>query len=275
MKRRLRRPRLASLFTSMVMVCLYAPIAIVLVFSVNKDPLLISWKGFTTQWYSQAFHDPQVRHDMLTSLEVAALSTAISLVIAICAGMWARRAAPRARRIFDAFTYSRIVLPEVVFALGLLVLLSKLHIAFGIGAIVLGHVVFNSAYATVIIQARLAALSTTLEEAAADLGANRWRVFRRVTFPLLLPAVLVAALLTISFSFDDVIVSQFLGGNSAEPISVLLLGMIHLHVTPEVNAIGSALMLITLVSFGTAGLITVLRPTGAGQLLALGRRAAE
>ncbi|HWD73916.1 MAG TPA: ABC transporter permease [Solirubrobacteraceae bacterium] len=275
MKRRPRRPRLASLFTSMVMVCLYAPIAIVLVFSVNKDPLLISWKGFTTQWYSQALHDPQVRHDMLTSLEVAALSTVISLVIAVCAGMWARSASPRARRIFDAFTYSRIVLPEVVFALGLLVLFSKLHIAFGIGAIVLGHVVFNSAYATVIIQARLAALSTTLEEAAADLGANRWRVFRRVTLPLLLPAVLVAALLTISFSFDDVIVSQFLGGNSAEPISVLLLGMIHLHVTPEVNAIGSALMLITLVSFGTAGLITVLRPTGAGQLLALGRRAAE
>jgi ABC-type spermidine/putrescine transport system permease subunit II len=275
MRSRVRPPRLTSLVTSAVMVCLYAPIAIVLLFSLNKDPLLIGWKGFTTHWYSQALHDPQVRRDMLTSLEVAALSTVISLFIAICAGMWARNASPRARRIFDAFTYSRIVLPEVVFALGLLVLFSKLHIAYGIGAIVLGHVVFNSAYATVIIQARLAALSTTLEEAAADLGANRWRVFRRVTFPLLLPAVLVAALLTISFSFDDVIVSQFLGGNSAEPISVLLLGMIHLHVTPEVNAIGSALMLITLVSFGTAGLITVLRPTGAGQLLALGRRAAD
>jgi ABC-type spermidine/putrescine transport system permease subunit II len=272
---KLRPPRLSSVITAIVMVCLYAPIAIVIVYSVDKDPLLISWKGFTTHWYSQAFHDPQVRQDMLTSLEVALMSTAVSLVIAICAGLWARGASPRARRIFDAFTYSRIVLPEVVFALGLLVLFSKLHIAYGIGAIVLGHVVFNSAYATVIIQARLAALSGTLEEAAADLGANRWRVFKRVTLPLLLPAVLVAGLLTISFSFDDVIVSQFLGGNSAEPISVLLLGMIHLHVTPEVNAIGTALMLITLVSFGTAGLITVLRPTGAGQLLALGRRAAK
>jgi len=70
-------------------------------------------------------------------------------------------------------------------------------------------------------------------------------------------------------------VSQFLGGDNAEPVSVLLLGMIHLHVTPEVNAIGTALMLITLITFATAGLITVLRPTGAGQLLALGRRAAR
>jgi ABC-type spermidine/putrescine transport system permease subunit II len=273
MRRRLPRP--AAVVTAFVLFCLYAPIVVVLVYSVDKDPLLISWKGFTTQWYVQAFNDPQVRADLLTSLKVAALSTVISLTIAVCAGLWSRDASPRARRIFDAFTYSRIVLPEVVFALGLLVLFSKLHIPFGILAIVLGHVVFNSAYATVIIQARLASLSRTLEEAAADLGANRWRVFRRVTLPLLAPAVLVAGLLTISFSFDDVIVSQFLGGNNAEPISVLLLGLIHLHVTPEVNAIGAALMMITLVSFGTAGLITVLRPTGAGSLLALGRRAAE
>jgi ABC-type spermidine/putrescine transport system permease subunit II len=273
MRRRLPRP--FSAVTAVVLVCLYAPIVIVLVYSVDKDPLLIAWKGFTTQWYSQAFNDPQVRHDLLTSLEVAALSTVISLVIAICAGLWSRGASPRARRVFDAFTYSRIVLPEVVFALGLLVLFAKLHIAYGVGAIVLGHVVFNSAYATVIIQARLSALSVTLEEAAADLGANRWRVFKRVTLPLLLPAVLVAALLCVSFSFDDVIVSQFLGGSSAEPISVLLLGMIRLHVTPEVNAIGAALMLITLTTFATAGLITVMRPTGAGGILGFGRRAAS
>jgi spermidine/putrescine transport system permease protein len=272
---KLRLPRLTSAITTLVMICLYAPIVTVVVYSLNKDPFLIHWRGFTTHWYSQAWGDPQVRRDLLTSLEVASLSTVISLVIAVCAGLWARGASPRARRIFDALTYSRIVLPEVVFALGLLVLLSKLNIPYGVGAIVLGHVVFNSAYATVIIQARLAALSGTLEEAAADLGANRWRVFRRVTLPLLMPAVIVAALLTVSFSFDDVIVSQFLGGNNAEPLSVLILGMIHLHVTPEVNAIGSGLMLITLISFGTAGLVTVMRPTGAGNLLALGRRAAN
>ena len=217
-----------------------------------------------------------MRHDLLTSLEVAALSTAISLVIAVCAGLWSRRASPRARRIFDALTYSRIVLPEVVFALGLLVLFNKLHIAFGVGAIVLGHVVFNSAYATVIIQARLASIERLARggrrrprrqplarvpprhAAAADAGGDRRRAAR-----------------SISFSFDDVITSQFLGGNNAEPVSVLLLGMIHLHVTPEVNAIGSALMLITLISFATAGVITVFRPTGAGQFLGLGRRAAE
>jgi ABC-type spermidine/putrescine transport system permease subunit II len=263
------------LFTALVFVCLYAPILLVIVFSLNKDAQLLHWEGFTLEWYRQAFNDEAVRKNLGISVQVAVLSTAISLVLAITGGLWYRNATGRARAWFDAMTYSRIVLPEVVFALGLFLLFSELNIGLGVGAIVVGHVVFNSAYATIIIQARLASLSGSLEEAAADLGANRWRVFKRVTFPLLLPAVLVAALLTISFSFDDVIVSQFLGGNNAEPVSVLLLGMIHLHVTPEVNAIGTALMLITLLTFATAGLITLVRPTGAGQLLALGRRAAR
>jgi ABC-type spermidine/putrescine transport system permease subunit II len=93
--------------------------------------------------------------------------------------------------------------------------------------------------------------------------------------PLLRPAVLVAALLAISFSFDDVVSSLFLGGTSAETIPVLLLGMIRLHVTPEVNAIGAGQMLITTVTFAVAGLVTVLRPTGAGEMLGFGRRAAK
>ena len=272
---RLRIPRPTSVFTTIVLICMYLPIVAVVVYSVDKSADLIGWSGFTTKWYSQAFHNAEFRRDLLTSLEAAAGSTVLSLIIAICGGLWWRNASPRARKIFDALTYARLVLPEIVFALGLLVLFSELHIALGLWAIIAGHVVFNSAYATIIIQARLASLNQTLEEAASDLGANRWRVFRRVTLPLLMPAVIVAALLTISFSFDDVIVSQFLGGNSAEPVSVLLLGLIHLHVTPEVNAIGTIVMLITLITFATAGAITIMRPTGAGQFLGMGRRAAK
>ncbi len=273
MTRRLPRP--SVIFTALVMICLYAPIVLVLVYSVNKDSALLRWEGFTWKWYSQAFHDPDVRHAFWISVQVALLSTAISLAIAITAGLWWRRASKRHRRVFDALTFSRIVLPEVVFALGLFILFKKLGIAFGVGAVVLGHVVFNSAYATIIIQARLATMSGALEEAAADLGASPWRVFRRVTLPLLMPAVIVAGLLTITFSFDDVIASQFLGGTSAQTLPVLVLGKIRLHLTPEVNAIGAGLMVITLVSFTMAGLVTMLRPTGAGSMLGLGRRAAK
>jgi ABC-type spermidine/putrescine transport system permease subunit II len=269
--RRLPKPRV--IFTALVFVCLYAPIVLVIVFSVNKDAALLHWEGFTFKWYSEAFHDEQVRRNLWISVQVAVVSTVISLVLAVTAGLWYRQASPRARQLFDGMTYMRIVLPEVVFALGLFALFDLVDIGLGKGAIVLGHVVFLSAYATIIIQARFATMSGTLEEAAADLGANRWRVFRRVTLPLLAPAVIVAGLLTLTFSLDDVITSQFLGGTDAQTLPVLVLGKLRLHVTPEVNAIGAGLMFMTLVTFAIAGLIAMLRPTGAGGVLGMGRRA--
>ncbi len=266
-----RRLTVSGVITTLVMIFLYAPIVTVIVFSVDRDPLLLHWAGFTTHWYDVAVHDPEVAADFVA----AVLSTVLSLAIAITAGLWFRRASARARRMFDLLTYSRIVLPEVLVALGLFTLMNKLGIPLGLWAVIVGHVVFNSAYATVVIQARFATLGMSLEHAAADLGASPWRVFRRVTLPLLRPAVLVAGLLAISFSFDDVVSSLFLGGTSVQTIPVLLLGLIRLHVTPEVNAIGAGQMIITTVTFAIAGLITVLRPTGAGEMLGLGRRAAR
>jgi spermidine/putrescine transport system permease protein len=256
---RRRLPSFTAAFTALVFVFLYLPIAIVVLNSFNADEALIGWGGFTTRWYSQAFHDSRVRHDFATSVEVALISTAISLVIAVSAGLWWRRASTQARRVLDATTYMRIVLPEVVLALALFLILTRYRVSLGVGTIVMGHVVFNSAYATLIIQARLATMNDVLEEAAFDLGASRWRVFRRVTLPLLMPAIVVAALLILSFSFDDVVTSLFLGGANAETLPVLLLGLIRLHVTPEVNAIATGVTTITLISFALAALIVSLR----------------
>jgi ABC-type spermidine/putrescine transport system permease subunit II len=254
-----RLPSWTAVFTALVFVFLYLPILIVVINSFNADEALIGWGGFTTHWYSQAFHDSRVRDDFVTSVEVALISTAISLVIAVSAGLWWRRASGRARKVLDATTYMRIVLPEVVMALALFLILTRYQVALGVPTIVAGHVVFNSAYATLIIQARLATMNEVLEEAASDLGASRWRVFRRVTLPQLMPAVVVAALLILSFSFDDVVTSLFLGGANAETLPVLLLGLIRLHVTPEVNAIASGVTIITLVTFSLAAAIVSLR----------------
>ena len=254
-----RLPSWTAVFTALVFVFLYLPIVIVVIHSFNADEALIGWGGFTTHWYSQAFHDSRVRDDFVTSVEVAVISTAISLVIAVSAGLWWRRASGRARRVLDATTYMRIVLPEVVLALALFLILTRYQVALGVPTIVAGHVVFNSAYATLIIQARLATMNEVLEEAASDLGASRWRVFRRVTLPQLMPAIVVAALLILSFSFDDVVTSLFLGGANAETLPVLLLGLIRLHVTPEVNAIASGVTIITLSTFSLAAAIVSLR----------------
>jgi ABC-type spermidine/putrescine transport system permease subunit II len=137
--------------------------------------------------------------------------------------------------------------------------------------VVVGHVVFNSAYATIVIQARMATLSPTLEEAAADLGATPWRTFWRVTLPLLRPAIVVAGLLAFTFSFDNVITSAFLGGDQAT-LPVLVFGLMRFHVTPAVNAIAAGVMLITLVTFVLAIAVIGLR---LGTALVAGSRTEE
>ena len=247
-----RLPSSVSAFTVLVFVFLYLPIVVVVINSVNADKFLVSWGGFTTKWYAKALSDERIRTDFITSAKVAIASSLISVAIAVAASLWARNARVWSRRALDATTYMRIVLPEVVLATALFIFVRRLHFELGVTAIVIGHVVFNSAYATVVIQARLATLPISLEEAATDLGATPWRVFRRVTFPLLAPAILVAGLLTFSFSFDDVVTSLFLGGTNAETLPVLLLGLIRISVTPEVNAIAVGVMLITLITFACA-----------------------
>jgi ABC-type spermidine/putrescine transport system permease subunit II len=262
----MRRPSGLAVASIVILACLWAPIAVVGVNAVNSDERLISWGGFTTTWFDEALSDQRVRDAFVTSLEVALLSTVVSLAIAITAALWARRASQRNRRLLDATTYMRIILPETVLAIGLFLLLRRYDVKLGVATIVIGHVIFNSAYATIVIQARMATLSDTLEQAAADLGATPWRVFRRVTLPLILPAVIVAGLLVFSFSFDDVVMSLFLGGPNAETLPVLLLGLIRLHVTPEVNAIGVLVMVTTTGLLALAAVLSSVRSAAGARL---------
>jgi ABC-type spermidine/putrescine transport system permease subunit II len=165
----------------------------------------------------------------------------------------------------------RIVLPEIVAAVGLFLLFRRVNFTLGISTIVAGHVVFSSAYATVIIQARVATLSTELEDAARDLGAIPWRAFRRVTLPLLRPAVIVAGLLIFTFSMDDVVTSAFLSGNTVT-LPVLIFGLMRFRITPEINAIAAGVTVMTLVTFSLATLLLGLR---VGTSMLAGAKSAE
>jgi ABC-type spermidine/putrescine transport system permease subunit II len=247
-----RVPRPATFVTVVVYAALFAPIGVVVVNSFNADERLTSWGGFTLEWYRTAVADQRVRTDALASGRIAVVSTAIAVMIGLSAALWSRRAGTRGRLLLDACTLVRFALPEVVVALGLFLSIRRLDVEFGFWTIVIGHVVINSALATVIFRARLAGIDHGLEDAAADLGAGPWHTFRRVTLPQLLPAIGVATLLCTTFSADNVIVSQFLGGTRVETLPVLLLGLIRLRVTPLINAIGVLVMLATLTSFAAA-----------------------
>lgn len=254
--------RISGGITLAVLAFLYLPIGILFLNAFNAEKQLAKWGGFTTHWFGDVIANDRIRSDFEHSVVIAVCATILSLIVAVTAALWARGAKPRSRTFFDGTTLMRLVLPEVVIAVGLFLLFRKANLPLGTGAVILGHVVFLSAYATVIVQARVATMGTTLEAAASDLGATPWRAFRRVTLPQLAPAVIVAGLLCFTFSLDDVITSQFLSGGNVETLPVLLLGLIRHQITPEVNAVGAILILITVTAFIVAVAASGLRTAG-------------
>ena len=265
----IRKHAFTAAVSLLVVIFLWAPLVIVAVNSVNSNPLLVRWDGFTTDWYRQALSNSDVRAGLRATITIAAASTAASLVIAVTGSLWWRRAGRRGRRAFDSLTYLRIMLPEVVFATALFLVFTRLHLQLGTLAVVIGHTVWNSAYATLIVQARTASLDPALEDAAADLGASPWRVFRRVTMPGLLPAIVAAGLLAFTFSFDDIVTTFFLNGSDTPTLPVVIMSMIRFRISPEINAIGILVMLFTVTMFAVAFLAVIRLGRGARRSLSL------
>jgi spermidine/putrescine transport system permease protein len=256
----LRRHPISAILSALVIAFLWLPLVVVLIGSFDTNSLLTTWTGATGRWYHQALNDPNVRSGFETTLIIAILSALLSLAVALTGALWWRRAPRGARAVYDGLVYSRIVVPEVVFASALFFLFLKIHFTLGLPAIVIGHAVLNSAYSTLIIQARLIGLDPALEEAAADLGATPWRAFRRVTLITLMPAIIAAGLLAFTFSLDDVVTSYFLQGTSQSPLPIVLLGMIRFRITPEINAVGVFVMFLTVALMSAA--VAVLATAG-------------
>jgi ABC-type spermidine/putrescine transport system permease subunit II len=241
-----RDHKFSGVVAFIVILFLWMPLVMVAVNSLNSDLLLARWGGATLRWYQTAFESDAVREGLRSTIVIALGSTVLSVVLAVSGALWWRRASPLGRRLFDLLTYVRIILPEVVFAVAIFLLFTRFQVPLGLAAVVIGHTVWNSAYATVIVQARLGALDPLLEDAAADLGAGPGGVFRRVTVPGLMPSIVAAGLLTFTFSFDDIVTSYFLAGSDiASPLPIVILSMIHQRIGPQINAIGVLVMAVT------------------------------
>jgi spermidine/putrescine transport system permease protein len=239
-----RRPWGLYAFVVLVYLFLFAPILMVVVNSFNADRSLVGWGGFTLHWYRNAWSNEFVREGAKNSLFVAGVVTLISAILGTLAALALERSRRWTRAVIDGTTYARIVIPELVLALSLLIFLARIDFPRGLGSVIVGHVVFNSAYVTVIVSARLAARDPATDEAARDLGASPFRAFWRVTLPEIMPAVVTGSLLAFTFSLENVVTSFFLAG-SANTLPMVVLSLIRFSVTPAVNAIGVVLMTFT------------------------------
>ncbi len=250
-----RRVRWAPIWLGLILLFLYAPLARVGVNSVNTNEVGTSFDGFTLDWYQAAWNDVTVRDSLQVSILLAVIAAAFSTSIALGVVIGTQAGPPRLRSIARALTAGRVLLPEVVIAAGIAIMLPLFGIRLGLLALVIGHVVFQTAFAIVLIQSRAAGRDPRLEDAAADLGASRLRVLRTVVIPDLAPGIWAAALLTFLFSFDDVVLSRLLSSPDTPTLPVTVLSLINRRISPEIDAIGTVVMGVGLVAFVCAALI--------------------
>jgi spermidine/putrescine transport system substrate-binding protein/spermidine/putrescine transport system permease protein len=214
--------------------------------SFNNSRFSSIWQGFSWRWYKVAWNDKELISTLRISLLVALVTTVISSLIGSAAALALARYKVRFKRAAEGAVLLPVIIPEIVIGFSTAGLFGALGIAFGLGTLISAHVAFSIPFVIFIVRARASNLDATLEEAAMDLGANRWQTFLKVTLPLLMPGIISAALLVFTISLDDYVITSFVAGPAASTIPLKIYSMVKTGVTPEINAISTLLLGATL-----------------------------
>lgn len=260
---RLLRGQAALLF-----LFLYIPIGLVVLFSFNAGDRAGELRGLSLRWYGEALGNVFVVRALQNSVIVALSTAIIATTLGTIAGLALQRASRGVRTVFEALTYTAIIIPGIVIGIATLIFfvnvwgwlnpwVAYFWTTLGLGAkppilgqglhtIIAAHVVFTMAIVIVLVRARLSGMDRSLVEASADLYATPWRTLRQVTLPQLSPAILAGALLSFTFSFDDYIIASFVSGPGQSTLPMLIFSSIRRGIRPEINAIATLILLVTL-----------------------------
>ncbi len=236
-----------SIITLLTYLFLFLPLIVLIVYSFNAGHSSAIWMGFSFNWYNVLFHDRYIFTALRNSLIVATSAGLISTTLGTLAALMLVRRDFKGKELFSTLMLSPLVLPEIVLGVSFLVFMVFLNIKLGFFSLIMGHIILTLPYATLIVRAAAAGLDTSLEEAAADLGANEARVFQHITFPLLLPGIMAAFLLTFTISLDDFVISMFASGVGTTTLPLQIFSLLKVGITPEINALGTVLILFNLI----------------------------
>ncbi len=246
------RPRFLHVLMGAFLLWTFAPIVIVVLFSFNSGKSLQNFDGFSTQWYSDFFGDSQLRESLFASLEIALVTMIVATVLGSLLAFGLVRSRNRLSPVTNVIMLIPLVVPEIVAGVSALLIFTQIGMKLSLATIMLAHITFSISYVTVIVRGRLSALNREVEEAAMDLGATRLQTLRLVVLPALWPAILAAGLLCFALSWDDFVLSFFTTGTSPQPLPVRIYSSIRFGVTPTINAIGTLMLFVSLITIGLA-----------------------
>ena len=222
---------------------LYLPLVIVVVYSFNDSRLNAEWVGFTLDWYRKLF----VHDEMLTAAANSLLIGSVASLVSTVLGTMAGFAMYRYRlRLLPILVLTPIAIPEILMGVSLLIFFVMLNFTLGLLSVALAHIAFCIGFVAIVVRSRLAGMDESLTEAARDCGATPWAAFRYVTLPLIMPGVIAGALMAFTLSIDDFVITFFTAGAGTTTLPLQIYSMIKIAVTPEVNAVSTLLMLLTL-----------------------------
>ena len=238
----------------------YAPILLLIAFSFNDNRNVGIWTEASVRWYREMIGDAQVMGALRNSLIVAFVATIVSTVVGTMLAIALERYRFKGRGALDGLAYLPIIIPDVTMAVMLLIFFFQvfgiidnvlgIHLDTGLGTITLAHIAFNISFVAIVVRARIARFDSSLEEAAADLYASRLRTFWKVTLPLIAPGVAGGALLALTLSLDDVVVTQFVSGPGSTTLPVYVFGLVRRGVTPLINAVSTVMLVASMILVG-------------------------
>ncbi len=240
---RISRPmRAASLA---VYLFLYIPLIVVIVYSFNASRVQSGeWGGFTLDWYGRLLRNETLLNATLNSLIIGVAAAAIATVLGTLAGLALHR---YKLRLLPVLVLAPVAIPEILQAVSLVLFFNAINLTLGMVSIILSHVAFCISFVAIVVRSRLQGMDESLTEAARDLGATPWQAFRLVTLPLIMPGIIAGALMAFTLSIDDFVITFFTSGPDAATLPLQIYSMIKVVVTPEVNAVSTLLMLLTLI----------------------------
>ena len=237
----------SRIFMGIVLVVMYLPIVLLVIYSFNESKISSVWGGFSVKWYQQLFRDKEMFKALWNSIVLGVSSSVCAAVIGTLGAFGMTKIKCKANGVMEYISTLPIMIPEIILAMVFLAFFSLLGLPFGMTTLILGHTAFCIPYCFMLVKARLVGMDASLAEAARDLGASEWQVFRDITLPLIAPAIASGMVLSFAMSFDDVIISLFVTGVNVNTLPIRVYTQIKTGVTPEINALCSLMLLATLI----------------------------
>lgn len=237
---------LGRLYIGLLLAFLYLPIIIMALMSFNVSPFYQLPFEWTTEWYASLWQNDQLIAATWNSLEIAVITTLISVVLGSAASLALYRYEFRGKKVLQALLFPPIAIPWLITGTAMLIFFFGVGIGRGLFAILLGHVALALPYVIVVVSARLQTFTPELEEAARSLGANQWQVTNRVTLPWIMPGVIAGGLFAFAVSFDQFVVSYFLATPGQTTLPVEIYAAIRKGFTPEINAVSTIIIVVSM-----------------------------